>query len=133
MNSNFTRCDQLHMSFVGHRLYRVRTHVLLLIVCDFLYRREILLRRVEVVDCYLVHCDVHYGTMTSMPAVVSMEIGLAYLGRAAASAAYSDDATAVFLLHLFARLEYRWQQTLILHEGTIMMIFSNCTYSTNNT
>ena len=58
------------------------------------------------VDCDLVHCDVHYGTVVSV-SVVAMEIRLAYLGRATAAAANADDTATVFLFDLFARLEDR--------------------------
>ena len=80
------------------------------------------------VDCYLVHRDVHYRTVVSLAMVLSVEIRLAYVRRAAASTPDSNDATAVFLLYLFARLENRRQQTLILHKRTIMVVFSNVTY-----
>ena len=49
-----------------------------MLVCDLLYRREVLLCRVEVVDCYLIHRDVHYGAVSSMP-VVAMEVWLPYV------------------------------------------------------
>ena len=116
-------------SLVCHRLYGVRTHVLLLIVCDFLYSWEVLLRRVKVVDRNLVHCDVHYRTMAAV-IVVSMEVWLADLWSATAATANTDDATAMFLFHLFTRLEYGRQQTLILHERTIMVVFTDVTYAT---
>ena len=101
-----------------------------MVVCDFLYCWEVLLCRVEVVDCYLVHSDVHYRAVTSV-AVVPVEVRLAYLRRSATlTAANSDDASTMFLLHLFVGLEYGRQQALILHERTIMVVFTNVTHAT---
>ena len=91
-------------SFVCHGLYGVRTHVLLVLVCDLLYGREVFLCRVEVVDCNLIHCDIHYRTVTSMCIMMAVEIGLPYVWHSAI-ALNAEDA-AMFLLHLFARLEY---------------------------
>ena len=50
-----------------HGLDRVRAHVLLLLVGDLLYCWEVLLRRVEVVYCHLVHRNIHYGAVTAVP------------------------------------------------------------------
>ena len=93
-------------SLICHGLYGVRTHVLLVLVCNFLYCWEVLFRRVEVVDCYLIHCDIHYWAMASMT-VMPVEIRLSDI-RYAVVALNSEHATAVFLFDLFARLENRW-------------------------
>lgn len=119
-----------------HGLDRVRANVLLLVVGDLLYRWEILLRRVEVVHCHLVHRNVHYGAVTAVPvaarvvaALLHREVRLAN-GRRARPAGRADTvqyASAVLLLNFFTRLEDRWQQRLILHEGAIMMVLAYTT------
>lgn len=80
----------------------------------------------------LVHCDVHYWTVAAV-AVVAMEVRLPYLWRAAAATPNANDAAAVFLFHFFARLEDRWEQTLILHKGTIMVVFTDVTHTSSLT
>ena len=101
-----------------------------MLVCNFLYCWEILLRRVEVVDCNLIHCNVHYWTVASV-AVVTVEIRLSYV-RYAAVSGHSEDTSAMFLLHLFAWLENRRKQTLILHKRTIMVVFADVTHTSGH-
>ena len=119
-----------------HRLDRVRANILLLLVSDFLYRWEILLRRIEVVYCHLVHGNVHYGAVTAVPVATRIvaarlhrEVRLAN-GRRARPAGGTDTvqhAAAVLFLDFFTRLEDRWQQRLVLHERAIMVVFAYTT------
>lgn len=123
------------MSFV-HRLDRVWADVFLLLISYLLYCREILLGCVEVVDRHLVHGNIHYGAVAAVP--VSTWVAAAGLHwevrltnrrctRATCRTNTIQHAAAVLLLDLLARLEDRRQQTLILHERAIMMVFAYTT------
>ena len=85
-----------------------------MIICYFLYRREVFLGSVKVVHCNLIHCNVHYRTVRTMAMMLGLEIWLTNRWGVTTSNTY--DAAAVLFLNLLRWLENRWQQTLILHE-----------------
>ena len=92
-------------SFI-HRLDTVWAHVLLRVICNFLYHREVLLRRIEMVHSDLVHSYVHYWRMRAMPVMV-WEIWVIYRWCATlgATAGVLYDTTTILLLHFLCWLE----------------------------
>ena len=72
--------------------------------------RKVFLGSIEVINCNLIHRNIHYRTMTAMPTPLPMEVWLtANLRRPRATAARPDNATAVLLLYFLIRLE-NWRQ-----------------------
>jgi hypothetical protein len=125
----------INTSFVNW-FYCIRTHIFFLIVCYFFYCRKIFFSCIEMIYCYLIHCDIHYWAMTSLNIMSSLyrvvrrgnNLWCNILPRSHYKTAYSS---TLLFLYFFTRLKYWRQQTLILHKWTIMMIFSDC-YSSNN-
>jgi len=118
---------------VWHRLNRIWTHVLLLIIRNFFYCGEIFFSCVKMVNCDLIHCNIHDGAMSSM-SILTRKVRLTYVRCTTAHVWINAKYPSWMLfLNFLGWLEYGRQQTLILHKWTIMMIFANCTYSTYNT
>jgi len=84
------------------------------------------------IDGYLIHCYVHYRTMTSVTMVLCLKIWLSNLRSVTIYS--SDNTTTILFLHFFSRLENWRKQTLILHERAIMMSCLSYTtgYTTRN-
>lgn len=100
------------VSLFLHRLQRVRAHILVVVVGDLFDLREVLLGGVEVVDRYLIHCDVHYRAVAT--ALHVPEVCLS--NRGGSGAAARSVQRAILLLDLLVdRLEDRRQKRLTLH------------------
>jgi hypothetical protein len=99
------------------------------IVLYFLNRREVFLGGIEVVNCYLIHCNIHYWTVWSMWAMMlPLKIRLPNLiirrivAVGQATNTHHSVSTISLLLYFFVRLENWWEQTLVLHKRTIMVV-----------
>lgn len=94
-----------------------------MVVADLLDLWEILFGRVEVVDRYIIHGDVHYRAVVP-DSVARWEEVISDRRRLwAAAGAQHRDVTRRLLLDLLARLEDWRQQRLALHKGAVKMAF----------
>lgn len=90
----------------------------MVVIRDLLDLWELLLRRVEVVDRYIVHGDVHYRAVISHPVASREEMVVD--GRRVRSDRW--DVTDGLLLLGLARLEDGRQERLVLHEGAVEVL-----------
>ena len=117
-------------SLLVHRLNWIWTHILFLIIRNLFYGREVFLSCVKMINCDLIHSDIHDRAMSSVSSL-AREVRLAYMRCTVAHIrVHTHNATRVLFLDFLGGLKDRRKQTLILHEWTIMVVFSNSAYST---